>query len=758
MRPRILLVEDSTNTALDLKESLEEMGYQVPFMASSGEEAIELVKKEEISLVLMDTLLKGELDGIETAATIRGHLGIPVIFMTADSDGDTFAKAKIAEPYGFITKPYVKENLQHVIELALYKRDLGLTLKERERRLNTLISNLQGMVYRCENDRAYTMEYVSQGSLNLTGYRAKDLMDRKVSFNELIHPDDRRKVSESIEKALEEKRHFTITYRIYTNSGEMKWVWERGLGVIEPFSERVLLEGFITDITEQKKIEERLSANKKKIELLHRVAIEMETLHDEEEVYHLVTKSAEEILKFSICCLDMIEGDRLVVKSVSSGSPPDGYRASSPIDQGLAGKTIITGRSYLIKDLLDMEEEGAEPVLSEYRSAISVPIGDIGVFQVISTQIDAFDEEDLNMVELLISHTTAAIERIRTAKEIKYVSFHDKLTGLYNRFFFEEEMKRLDTERNLPLSIIIGDVNGLKLVNDAFDHQQGDSLLQDIARVIKEVCRSEDIVCRWGGDEYAIILSSTGLESTQSISRRIMEACSLKERRPVPLSISLGCATKTHMGQSLNDTLKRAEEDMYKNKMKEGRLARDTIISSLQRDLAKRSRESEEHISSVQRIVVKIGESLGFSKARLEDLLLLASVHDIGMIAIDREILQKSSCLTLEELEEIKKHPEVGYRIALTCSNLAPLADAILAHHEHWDGNGYPRGLKGEEIPLISRILSIADSLSVMVEGSYYREALSFDEALEELRRYSGTQFDPRLVDFFKYTISSFKE
>lgn len=340
-------------------------------------------------------------------------------------------------------------------------------------------------------------------------------------------------------------------------------------------------------------------------------------------------------------------------------------------------------------------------------------------------------------------------ERKKEEEQIRFLGFHDQLTGLYNRHYFEEELKRLDTERQLPLSLILGDVNGLKLVNDVFGHQEGDKILTGISAALRESCRKEDLIARLGGDEFAILLPATNSRTAMDIAGRIKTACSQAGTARMPLSIALGAATKESPSQNLKELMKIAEERMYRDKLEENKSLQVSMVSSLHRDLLAMNDETEEHIRRMQELAVAMGRAVGLAGKQLDDLELLSALHDIGKIAVPEKILRKPAALSPEEREVIGKHPEIGYRIATSIPELASIADAILTHHEWWDGNGYPRKLKGEEIPLVSRILAVVDCFDALTRGRPYRKAVSREEALAELQEKAGGQFDPALIPVF---------
>jgi len=336
-------------------------------------------------------------------------------------------------------------------------------------------------------------------------------------------------------------------------------------------------------------------------------------------------------------------------------------------------------------------------------------------------------------------------------EEISYIDCHDVLTGLYNRIYFEEEKKRLNTARQLPVSIIVGDINGLKLINYGLGQAMGDEVLIETAKILKKCCREKDIISRIGGGEFSILLPRTDSQAAQQVCSRIYDVCRgcIFIGSEIYPSISLGYATKMTKTETMDDILMAAEKSMSQKKLLESESAHNAIIASIKAIMFEKSQKTEEHAERMVQLSKSIGLAMSFTDDQLNELELLATLHDIGKVSIPNAILSKSGKLSDEEWVVIKKHPETGFRIAQATSALAPIANYILCHHERWDGKGYPQGLLGKQIPLLSRIVAIVDSFDAMTNDRTYRKAMTKEEAIEEIRRCSGTQFDPEISQLF---------
>ena len=345
--------------------------------------------------------------------------------------------------------------------------------------------------------------------------------------------------------------------------------------------------------------------------------------------------------------------------------------------------------------------------------------------------------------------TRDTTEKKKAEEKIKYLSFHDTLTGLYNRAYFDEELKRLDTVRQLPITIVMGDINGLKMINDAYGHEKGDQFLKKIADIFKDTFRKEDIVSRWGGDEFIAILPHTREKDAGRIIKKIKELCRERTTANIPLSIAIGISSKKLPHEDMNTILKEAEDRMYKNKLSDSRSTNEMVISSLKENLKKVDNNGEKHGDKMQRYALAIGKRLNLSDAKLDELKLVMDLHNIGKLALADEIISKPGRLTEEEWKIIKKLPEIGYRIAESSTVLKPISEAILSHNEWYNGEGYPRGVRGEDIPVLSRIAFVVNSYEAMITDRPYRKKMTVKNVKKEIKRCCGTQFDPKIVEIF---------
>jgi diguanylate cyclase (GGDEF)-like protein len=342
-----------------------------------------------------------------------------------------------------------------------------------------------------------------------------------------------------------------------------------------------------------------------------------------------------------------------------------------------------------------------------------------------------------------------AMELTKRNKEILYLSYHDKLTGLYNRRYFEEEMEKLMMQENLPISLIVGDVNGLKLANDAFGHSFGDRLLVRIASILKEESNEDNIIARTGGDEFVIVMPRSDLVEARFLIQRIRERCQRDNEDPICPSISLGCAVMDQLSSNFSDLYKTAEDRMYQSKILDGQSHRSSIISALKNIMSIHYPEAEKQNQRMEQLAMKFSSIFRLSEEQLNNLLLLIYLRNIGISALPEEILSKKNDLSPEETRIVESHCEIGFRIIASITELSHISKDILYHHEVWNGQGYPYGLKGEQIPLNIRIYTLLEACDEFMVGMNLKEPGRREDLVSYLTAQSGKKLDPKLVECF---------
>ena len=417
------------------------------------------------------------------------------------------------------------------------------------------------------------------------------------------------------------------------------------------------------------------------------------------------------------------------------------YDVSVPLiieDEHIAN--IFTGQFFFEKpNVLFFEEQAKKYGFDEesyIKSMRDVPI-------VTEEKVKHIVEFLLDITHLIIDLTT---DRIRH----EYAANHDSLTGLYNRRYYAEIINNFDIEENYPLTIVMSDINGLKLINDAFGHSAGDKLLVSAAKAITKACRENDIISRIGGDEFVILMPNTTGTEAEKVIDKINKAAKKITVESLELSISFGFSTKNETHKNIHETHRTAEDQMYRVKLLEIPSMRSGAIETILKTLYEKDEKSEIHSRAVSEISEKLAIANEMNRQEVNEVKTAGLLHDIGKIIIPISILTKEGLLSSEEYNLIKGHPEIGFRILNSTQDMRNISTIVLNHHERWDGLGYPRGIKAEDIPLQSRIISIADAFDAMTSARTYRDTFSNEQALNEIIKNAGTQFDAQLVKIFE--------
>lgn len=520
----------------------------------------------------------------------------------------------------------------------------------------------------------------------------------------------------AIRRSIDEHKLIVIDYIHFTNNQ----VFECR---ISPFMDGALI--LILDVTERKMAQDKLLESKRSKEVFFQNLPGM--------AYRCLYDREWTMLEVSEGCYDLT-----------------GYRAESFIHNRDVAYNDIINPSFrdTVWEAWEESVQYKRPFKMEYP-IITITGESVWVLE---QGVPVFDDNgNLVALEGLIINVSASKDK---ESQVNYLLTHDNLTGALNRQTYLQQKMRIDSDPTMvPVSILILDINGLKLINDAFGMRRGDLLLQETSRIIAKILKDTYLFARLGGDDFAVLMPHTDLATAEVFWARVQEGFSEYNMDQANdydrIYVSHGIATKDYPDIQLESVQKLAEENMNKHKLLERKSSHSSIVESIKQSMHARSQETEAHSERLADLSKMVGLKMALSQTEISELALLATLHDIGKIGVNDQILNKPGKLTDEEWTQMRKHTEIGYRIAMSSPELISIADYILTHHEHWDGKGYPQGLSGTAIPLISRILSVVDAYDAMTKDRVYRKAMSKDHAIEELKANAGSQFDPTVVGVF---------
>lgn len=739
----VLIIDDNAdNVIINQTYVSESFPHALIYSADNGLSGISLARQVNPDVVLLDINMPG-MDGFEVCRRIKSDLrlqDIPVIFLTAlKSDRDIRMKALESGGDAFLSKPVdmfeLKAQIKAMWRIKIANNEkrnenqrLAQLVKEKTEQLTQTYQNLLIENERRKNSEfnlevaknkyrsilndapALICEYTSKGNLTFANQHYFTYYKRDVDFDDDYEGtySDLCRIKETWEKSLTlSKQNPTQTYVecLLKDGNELWFEWR---------------DRIITD-------------HDGKICSYHSVGVDIsETIKTDKIIQSLLNQREAMFSEHNAVMLLIDPKTKTIIDCNPAASDFYGYAKEELIEKKMS---IICG---------DSEWVDSEMIIGMHKTVKhKLRNGDTRIVDIYASEINYDGKLVVYAIIVDVTDREEAIEKIR------YISYHDHLTGLFNRRYFEEEMKRLDVSRNLPITIIMGDLNGLKLINDSFGHHLGDDVLKSTAKVLKTGCRADEIIARIGGDEFAILLPKTSESELEIILSRVKSQLKLYQEQQPLLSVSFGFSTKFSESETLKECLIKAENIMYSHKMYESASMRSKSVNLIMNALFEKSQREMRHSQRVSDLCKRLAIKLELDQDTVNKVATAGLVHDIGKIGVDEKILNKPDKLNESEWLEIKKHPASGWRILNGTAEFTEISKYVLHHHEHWNGGGYPNQIRGLDIPLESRIIAIADAYDAMTSIRAYHSGLTKEEAVSELTRHAGSQFDPGLVAIF---------
>jgi len=558
-------------------------------------------------------------------------------------------------------------------------------------------------------------------------------------------------------------------------------------------SGRYLLEdiSLLEDITsrvavsiERGYLHEEVRQRQEELSVLDHLAAILTSSLDIREIYDNFVKELGKVIDVDLAMLALVEGEELNLLAISSEGSSAWQTGDKLPLKGTATEWVVTHKTPLIEPNLTEESRfwtGKHHLKQGIQSMVFLPliVNDkaIGSLSLGSRHPNAYSQSQVQLLSQLASRIATPIENARLYAEAEQRARIDQLTGLWNRRHLEERIQ-VEIGRHSryggTFSVIILDLDFFKAFNDSYGHLAGDRLLKQLGTIMKDAIRTTDEAFRYGGDEFAILLPQTTLRDAYEVAERVRDRITSEIKvDDVSVTASFGLASWPVDGVRINEVISAADIALYYAKQSGGNQSHAiseilipspkpptkleveqdrsafNLICALAAAVDAKDHYAYKHSQKVREYAVALAKSLELAPGDIARLSTCALLHDIGKIGISDEILNKAGKLTEEEWEVIRSHPQLGADIVSNVPELASCLAGILYHHEHYDGNGYPAGLKGEAIPLDARILGIVDAFAAMTSVRPYRAAFSCEEAVEELKRGAGKQFDPKLVKAF---------
>lgn len=622
---------------------------------------------------------------------------------------------------------YVKfdEEYRYVISIRdiTSQQNVENQLLEMNNRLTEIARQSRTVIWEVDLDGKYT--YINSVSKDVFGYDNKDMIGHY--FYEFYPIQDRLEFKEKV-LGLMNRRESVVGFEspYQTKDGERIWLLSNSS---PKFNEEGLCVGYRgsdVDITEKHKIQLALKQS--------------------EEKYRFITENTSDVIwivnlddyKFSyispaVYQLRGYSAEEAMAQSINESMTPESWQLIQNTIENSLGDFILDPqhpKHYIL-------------TIEQYHKNGSMVWVEISV---------CYRFNELNQIEV-IGISRDVTERKKIDDEIRYLSFHDQLTGLYNRRYYDIELERLNTARNLPISFITVDINGLKMTNDVFGHSSGDDLIKLASKTLKSVCREDDIIVRLGGDEFIVVLPQTNIKDCEKIVSRIHLSLKSQSDSKYTLSLSIGYSSKETMDQEIIDVVNQADRIMYQNKLIESEVYKRQLLGTIMNTLYKLDTDLRRHLKSLTNLVSQFGKYLKLSSNQINQLKLAAMYHDIGKIGIDIEDIRLYQTDRIKYEYLLRRQPELSYQILRYITQYTEIANIVLAYHENYDGSGYPRGLRKDEISNESMMVHIVNNYDKL----RFNVGLNREDSITQLKMQKGKELDPILCEKFCQMIEEFK-
>ncbi len=687
--------------------------------------------------------------------------------------------------------------LSHVLTFrdVTASRQTERALQVNEARYRGLFENATDIVYTHDLQGYFTS--LNKSCERITGYALGE--DTRLSLAQVVAPDQRAFAQYMLTQKPDDPLKTSLEMDVITKDGR-RLTLEVNTRLMYEDGRPVGVQGIARDVTEARANANRQAQMVAHLRAVQETALALNSQHDLHSLLTGVLAGARQLMEPDHASV-LILGPDSGAFQLRGDIDRSGTLSVNPINREpgpLATAVMEERTARFVEDIGGTTDQRYSDLSELVQGYAALPMQSpdrlVGILYVTYCQPHTFSEDERQLLQIVANHAAVAIDNSQMLSDLKRAATTDPLTGLPNHRCLmdrlDEEMARARRAGH-PLTVMMFDIDGFKLINDTHGHTTGDELLRMVARTMRGALRSTDILGRYGGDEFMALLPETGRDEVPALGERIVasvaaqgfqvasQASSIRRQGlsqsngagdgpssiMLPVGVSLGAAVFPDDGMARLELISLADAAMYSSKRiggsaltmahatDSGFLAAQnntfSVLEGLVNAVDGKDHYTRAHSEHVAKLALALTESLGMSVEERRLIRIASLLHDVGKIGIPDHILRKPGPLDASEEETVRQHPKLSEMIMRETPQLIDILEAVRCHHERYDGLGYPSGLKGEDIPFKARILAIADAFSAMTTDRPYRKALGLDDAIEELRKGAGSQFDPSLVPLF---------